>query len=138
MFSIIGGGKLWGLISGHHATPHMVPFLVRRSCDLLTKLVCTQLLSFRSDASLKKMVHFHAVQRGILIHMAADNNNLNSMADQMEEIIQITDAEGAALFIDGQCRTMGNTPGEQNIRRLAEWMEETSRSSGEFLGTFAR
>ena len=123
--SIICEGKLWGLISGHHATPHMVPFLVRRSCDLLTKLVCTQLLSFRSDAKLNKMVHFHAVQRRILTHMAADNNYLNSMADQMEELIQIADAQGAALFMDGQCRAVGNTPGEPNIRRLVEWMEET-------------
>ncbi len=122
--SIICEGKLWGLISGHHASPHTVPFLVRRSCDLLTKLV-DPTLSFRSDARLNKMVHFHAAQRRILTHMAADNNYVNSMADQMEELIQITDAEGAALFIDGNCRTVGNTPGESNIRRLAEWMEET-------------
>jgi len=123
--SMVCEGKLWGLISGHHATPHTVPYLVRSACDLLTKLVCTQLTSFRVASSLKKMVHFHGVQRRILTHMAAENNYLTAMADQMGEIIQITDAEGAALVVDGTCSTVGLTPDEASILKLAAWMDET-------------
>ena len=124
--SIVCEGKLWGLISGHHSTPHTVPYLVRSACDLLTKLVCTQLMSLRSDASLKKMVHFHGVQRRVLAHMAAENNYLNAMADQMNELIQVADAGGVALVAGGHCRMFGNTPDEKEIHRLAEWMDETS------------
>jgi light-regulated signal transduction histidine kinase (bacteriophytochrome) len=123
--SIVCEGKLWGLISGHHSTPHAVPYLVRSACDLLTKLVCTQLMSLRSDASLKKMVHFHGVQRSVLAHMAADNNYLNAMAHQMSELVQIADAGGVALVTGRDCRMFGNTPDESKIHRLAEWMDET-------------
>jgi light-regulated signal transduction histidine kinase (bacteriophytochrome) len=123
--SIVCEGKLWGLISGHHGTPHTVPYLVRSACDLLTKLVCTQLASLLSDASLKKMVHFHGVQRRVLTQMAADNSYLNAMADQMDQLIQIADAGGVALVIDGHCRTFGITPNETSISRLAEWMDES-------------
>ena len=122
--SIVCEGRLWGLISAHHATPRTVPYLVRSACDLLTKLVCTQLVSIRSSASLKKMVHFHGVQRRVLTHMAAENNYINAMADQLEEIMQIADAEGCALVVDGRCRTVGNTPDATSIRRLAAWMDE--------------
>jgi PAS domain S-box-containing protein len=121
--SILCDGKLWGLVSGHHAGPRMVPYIVRSACDLLTKLVSTQLMGLRTSANLEKMVHFHAVQRSMLTQMAAENNYLAAMADRMESLIQITDAEGAALVMNGQCKIFGQAPNEKNIRRLAAWMD---------------
>jgi light-regulated signal transduction histidine kinase (bacteriophytochrome) len=121
--SIVCEGKLWGLISGHHAAPHAVPYLVRSACDLLTRLVATQLTSIAASASLHQMVHFHTVQRRMLTQMAAENNYLAAMADQMRDLIQITDAEGVALVMDGQLRVFGITPTNRDLIRLAEWMD---------------
>jgi light-regulated signal transduction histidine kinase (bacteriophytochrome) len=121
--SIICEGRLWGLISGHHAEPRTVPYLVRSACDLLTRLVATQLTSLATSASLQKMVRFHAVQRRMLTQMAAENNYLAAMADQMNDLIQVTDAEGVALVMDGQFRVSGITPDDVDLRRLAEWMD---------------
>jgi light-regulated signal transduction histidine kinase (bacteriophytochrome) len=121
--SIVCDGKLWGLISGHHAEPRMVPYLVRSACDLLTRLVATQLTSIAASASLHQMVHFHAVQRRILTQMAAENNYLSAMAEQMKDLIQITDAAGAALVTDGQCKVSGIVPMDRYLKRLAEWMD---------------
>jgi light-regulated signal transduction histidine kinase (bacteriophytochrome) len=121
--SIICEGKLWGLISAHHAEPRTVPYLVRSACDLLTRLVATQLTSLATSASLHQMVHFHAVQRRMLTQMAAENNYLAAMADQMRDLIQITDAEGAALVMDGRFTVAGITPSDPDLKRLAEWMD---------------
>jgi light-regulated signal transduction histidine kinase (bacteriophytochrome) len=82
--SIICEGKLWGLISGHHAEQRTVPYLVRSACDLLTRLVATQLTSLATSVSLQQMVHFHAVQRRMLTQMAAENNYLAAMTDPNE------------------------------------------------------
>jgi PAS domain S-box-containing protein len=120
--SIICEGKLWGLISGHHATPQTVPYLVRSACDLLTRLVGTQLTGVRTASKLTKMVHYHAVQRKMLTQMAAENDYIGAMTEQMGDVIQVTDAEGVALIIDGQCQSAGLTPGEAATLRLAEWM----------------
>jgi light-regulated signal transduction histidine kinase (bacteriophytochrome) len=122
--SIICEGKLWGLISGHHAEPRTVPYLVRSACDLLTRLVATQLTSLSTSASLHQMVNFHAVQRRMLTQMAAENNYLAALADQMTDLIQITDAEGAALVIDGRFTIAGITPVDLDLKRLAEWMDQ--------------
>ncbi|MBA2682681.1 MAG: PAS domain-containing protein, partial [Ktedonobacteraceae bacterium] len=92
-------------------------------CDLLTKLVCTQLMSFRTSANLKKMVHFHGVQRRMLTQMAAENNYLTVVGDQIADLIEITDAEGAALVMDGQFKTFGQTPEVEDIGKLADWMD---------------
>jgi light-regulated signal transduction histidine kinase (bacteriophytochrome) len=120
--SIVCEGKLWGLISGHHAEPRRVPYLVRSACDLLTRLVATQLTSLATAANLQQMVHFHAVQRRMLTQMAAEINYLAAITDQMKDLIQITDAEGAALVMDGQFTVAGITPLDRDLKRLAEWM----------------
>ncbi|RXH56814.1 ATP-binding protein [Granulicella sibirica] len=121
--SIVCEGRLWGLISGHHATPHTVPYLVRSACDLLTKMVGTQLVSFRTTARLGKMVHFHGVHRKILTSMAAENNYIAAMIAQMEDVIEVTDAAGVAMILDGVCQRAGRTPDDAAVLRLAEWFD---------------
>jgi PAS domain S-box-containing protein len=121
--SMVCEGRLWGLISGHHAEPRTVPYLIRSACDLLTKMVCTQLMAFETASKLRKMVHFHSVQRRMLTHMAAGKNYITAMAEQMGDLAPVTDAEGAALIVDGQCEMAGNTPDERVVLRLAEWMD---------------
>ena len=121
--SIICDGKLWGLISGHHARPHSVPYLVRSACDLLTRIVSSQLMAFRTASKLEKMVHFHNVHRRMLTHMAAENDYVAAITSQMNYLAQVTDGDGAALIIDGHCEMYGQTPPEQAIQKLATWMD---------------
>jgi light-regulated signal transduction histidine kinase (bacteriophytochrome) len=121
--SILCEGKLWGLISGHHRGRRMVPYLVRSACDLLTRLVATQLTSLATSTNLHQMVYFHAVQRRMLTQMAAENNYLAAMADQMADLIHITGAEGVALLMDGQSKVSGMAPADSDLKRLAAWMD---------------
>jgi light-regulated signal transduction histidine kinase (bacteriophytochrome) len=58
--------------------------------------------SFRSSENLRKMVYFHAVQRRMLTQMAAENNYVAAIADQMKDLIEITDAKGVALVMKAQ------------------------------------
>ena len=121
--SIVCEGKLWGLISGHHSSPHSVPYLVRSACDLLTKMVSSQLVAFRTASKLAQMMHFHGVQRRMLTHMAAENDYVAAIVSQMDDLVQVTDAYGAALIIDGHCELQGQSPGEPAVQRLAAWMD---------------
>ena len=121
--SIVCEGKLWGLISGHHAEAHSVPYLVRSACDLLTKMVGTQLATFRTTSKLESMVHFHAVQRKMLTQMAAENDYVAAMFEQVDDLSQVTDAEGVALIIDGRCEMSGTTPEQAAVWRLTSWMD---------------
>jgi light-regulated signal transduction histidine kinase (bacteriophytochrome) len=121
--SIVCEGKLWGLISGHHAEARTLPYVVRSSCDLLTKLVGTQLISFRANAKLERMMQFHAVQRRILMHMAAEQDYLAAMTEQMDTLMSVTDSTGAALIAEGKLTTAGKTPSHPSIMKLASWMD---------------
>jgi light-regulated signal transduction histidine kinase (bacteriophytochrome) len=121
--SIVCEGRLWGLISGHHAEPRSVPYLVRSACDLLTRIVSSQLIAFKTASKLEKMVQFHAVQRKMLTQMAAENDYVAAIAAQMDDLTEVTDAAGAAMIIDEHCETYGRTPGEEVVRRLATWLD---------------
>ena len=121
--SIVCEGKLWGLISGHHAEAHSVPYLVRSACDLLTKMVSSQLMAFRTTSKLKKMVYFDGIQRTMLTQMAAEKDYVATLAAQMDYLIQVTDAAGAAMIVAGQYSSHGQVPQEQAVRRLAVWLD---------------
>ncbi len=121
--SIVSEGRLWGLISGHHSQPRMVPYLMRSACDMLSKLVGTQLTTFRTASRMATLTRFHNVQRSLLTHVAADYHFLSSLAANMDSLLQVTEAEGAALWMDGECSTIGETPSRSDIQRLVEWLD---------------
>ncbi|HEY0760401.1 MAG TPA: ATP-binding protein [Acidisarcina sp.] len=121
--SIVSDGKLWGLISAHHATPRSAPFLIRSACDLLTKLVGTQLRAFRTGEQLKGRVHFHAVHRQILTQMAAENDYVGAMESQIDELMKVENAEGVAFLVDGRWVRAGNTPDIPALLRIVEWLD---------------
>jgi PAS domain S-box-containing protein len=122
--SIVCEGQLWGLVSCHHAEPRNVPYIVRSACDLLTKMVSTQLVAFRGATRLERAVYFNGIQRKILTQMAAENDYVAALTAQMNDLSQVTNAEGVALVIDGQCTLSGTTPEEAVVHRISEWMDD--------------
>jgi PAS domain S-box-containing protein len=121
--SLVCEGKLWGLLSCHNAEPRSVAYVVRSVCDLLTKMVGTQLMAFESATRLEQAIHFHGVQRRILTHMAAENDYLKAMTSQMGELAQVTNADGVTLVIDGVCASVGKTPTETAVLRIATYLD---------------
>ena len=121
--SILCDGKLWGLVSCHHAEPRMVPYLVRSACDLLTKMMGTQLAAFRTATKLEKTVHFQGVQRRILTQIAAEKNYVSALVRQTKDLTGIVDAGGVALLLDGECVVAGEAPEQAAVLRLAEWLD---------------
>ncbi len=124
--SILCEGRLWGLISGHHAEPRAIPYLVRSACDMLTKMVGTQLTSFQTTARMRTMVRFHDVQRRMLTRIAAEKDYLSAVAAQMELLMEVTDSTGAVLAVDGEFSCAGATPDVGGLRRITEWLDTYS------------
>ncbi len=121
--SLVNEGRLWGLVSGHHAEPRLVPYLVRSACDMLTKMAATQIASFQTAARLKEVVRFHTVQRSILTELAAEQNFLDGLAQQLPPLLQVTNASGVALIVDDQVHPFGQVPPDKALWRLTEWMD---------------
>ena len=121
--SIVIEGRLWGLISGHHTQPKVVPYLLRSACDMLAKLASTQLIAFAASARLEQTVRFHAVQRSVLTEIATEQNHLEGLLGQLPVLTRVIDAQGVALVVDGQCVRSGETPDDAAILRITDWLE---------------
>ncbi len=123
--SIVCDGKLWGLISCHNAEPCVVPFLIRSACDLLSKMVGTQIAVLETASRLQTLVKYHDVQRNMLTHIAAEHDYLGAIFNQLDGLMAVTDADGVALTLDGDVQTAGITPSTADIRKLMTWLSET-------------
>lgn len=122
--SIVCEGKLWGLISGHHSQPRTVPYLVRSACDMLTKMVGTQLSAFRSSARLTRLVNFHSVQRRVLTQLAAETNYLRALQQSLSDLQQVTAASGTAVVLGEELSCDRLTPADRDILRIVNWLDE--------------
>ncbi len=120
--SILKEGRLWGLLSGHHAEAKSVPYLVRSACDMLTRMATTQLSAFHTAARLRQMVHFHAVQRSALTEMAGAKNTLQGLVDQLDALRDVTNAAGVCLADGHDISSSGLLPGEPFLHDLIDWL----------------
>ena len=132
--SIVVDGKLWGLISGHHAEPRTVPYLVRSACDMLSKMVGTQLNTFRTSERLHTLVDFHAVQRELLTQVAAEFDYMAALATRTERLMQVTHASGVVLWDNGTPYASGRVPSDRVLLDIVDWLE----SKGEFESVSTR
>ena len=122
--SLVTEGKLWGLISAHHAEPKLVPYLVRSACDMLSKVAGTQLSSFQTAARLQRAVQFHAMQRQILTELAAERNYLDGLARVMPQLLRVANASGVALVVDDHVVCFGELPDAASVLSMAGWLGE--------------
>jgi PAS domain S-box-containing protein len=120
--SIVCEDKLWGLVSCHHSKPGLVPFLVRSACDLLSKMVGTQLTSFLTASKLTTLLKFHVVQRQMMTLIAAETDYLAALVAQLPSLVKITDADSVVLFLDGDIHSLGPVPPKSAIRELVTWL----------------
>ncbi len=128
-FSILRRGRLWGLISCHHASPRFVPFEIRTACDSLAQIYSLQLAAHEQARGAELRVELKTAQASLLARMAEEEHFLDGLVKHPEELLGFLSASGAAVFHDGQIRLIGETPSEAQLQRLVVWL-----SSGELTG----
>jgi light-regulated signal transduction histidine kinase (bacteriophytochrome) len=121
--SIVYEGKLWGLISAHHATPLGVPYLLRSACDMLSKLAATQIISFDTAEKMERRAHLHAIQRKVLTQVAASKNFMESLGTHVASLREVTNAKGSVLSVDGARVVDGMVPDETSIKKIVAWLD---------------
>jgi light-regulated signal transduction histidine kinase (bacteriophytochrome) len=127
--SILLEGKLWGLISCHNRTPRRVPLQVRNACDLLTRMFALQLAARERASEAEHRMRLGAIQSRLLAHMAVEDRFADGLLKNPDDVLSLADASGAAFVTGEECRLLGATPSEGQVRRLHEWL--ATRHAGE-------
>ncbi|OZI37615.1 hypothetical protein CAL29_04250 [Bordetella genomosp. 10] len=120
--SIVAGGRLWGLISAHHAQPRTVPHHVRAACDFLAQVMAIQIEGHARGSHAAERVERQGVQARLLAYMAREDNFVQGLVKHPEDFLPLVDAHGAAVMLDGVCHTVGDAPDEAGVAALVAWL----------------
>ena len=116
--AIISKGTLWGLIACHHYSPKFVDFYKRQSCKFLTQIFSSQLVLLSSNILLQK-VNEASKTRSLLMEKITKNWNVHKgLTKGSHTMLDLTQAHGAAVFLDGKLKRVGITPNKEQILAL--------------------
>ncbi|WP_136683047.1 ATP-binding protein [Falsirhodobacter xinxiangensis] len=123
--SILDEGRLWGLIACHNALPKRVPIHVRNACDFLGQIAAMLIGARTRSAEAAERVALHAVEARLLSYMAAEPRFIDGLTRHADDVLELTDAKGAALIFDGRCHLLGATPTEDQVLAITDWLNRT-------------
>ncbi len=122
--AIIYQNKLWGLIACHHYSPKFLSYHHRISCKFITQVFSAQLGLLSANSLLKKTNESNKV-RSKLIEKMSENWDIESIiSDKEYSILNLTEADGAAICLNQEITTIGKTPNKEEIKILIEWISK--------------
>ena len=130
--SILRDGQLWGLVSCHNKTPRRVSFEVRNACDIIAQAFSAQIAAGEHRADAETRIRLKSTESRLLRHMAEQDTFLDGLTKNQEDLLACTGADGAAILFESECRLVGMTPSEPQVRELAAWLDREHADAGVF------
>ncbi len=123
--SIIVEGRLWGLVSCHHAAPRLVTLQVRNACDFLAQVLALQVSAMERTSEAARRVQLADIQAELLARMARERQFASGLALKPSAWLAVAAAGGAAAVVEGDITTVGLTPERSQIQALTDWLNRS-------------
>ena len=120
--SLIDDGELWGLIACHHYAPKYIPYEIRTACEFLGQAVSLQLAAKQNAEDYEYRARINDASMRLVQQMAQAEPWRGGLTAGSPNLLDLIDAGGVALCVDGQIDTLGNTPTLDDIRTLLAWL----------------
>jgi light-regulated signal transduction histidine kinase (bacteriophytochrome) len=127
--SIVVRGRLWGLVSCHNHEPRFLPFDTRVACEHLGRLLSMQIEAKEENAEVESRAELHQLTLQIISGLSDSDATLQQLVRDPQPLLRLARAGGAAVVLDGQCWTVGDTPAREQIDALADWLVRQGGSS---------
>jgi len=120
---IIVDKKLWGLISCHHREPKFLTFELKAAFELLSEIISVQIAAKEREAYLKRKSNIHKINLQLLEQIYEKNDFIEGLLKGDSTILDLLDASGAAICYDDKISTLGQTPSDDQVENLIDWLE---------------
>jgi len=120
-------GKLWGLISCHHTQPRYVGFELLERCELVGCVLSAKLESEQERARTEARREAVSGVNRLLGRVSAAPHLAQALAQTDGELLELTQATGAAILHRGELHTVGATPSDSELRELIVWLAASGR-----------
>ncbi len=120
--SLVREGRLWGLIACHHYTPRNVTYAVRAAADVLAEVISTRIAAIDNYLQIQGEVLVRRLEQRLVEATSEEGDWRLALVGNPRTLLQPLDANGAALFYDGETLTVGDVPSTPELRALAAWV----------------
>jgi light-regulated signal transduction histidine kinase (bacteriophytochrome) len=120
-FSIVSEGKLWGLFACHHYSPSQLSYTQRLICEQIAMMFVAKLSELVNPASVEEMMQARRDTALESLPLYDGNPLARDWSTQDEAtLLSVVNAEGAAIYIDGQVGAIGVCPDFADLHTYIE------------------
>lgn len=127
--AIVKEEKLWGLIACHHYQPKLVDYRLRNMIRFLSRILSGHLALQEAHDFREQSLQASIVRSHLLEQMSRKWSVLEGLLQNKFTLLDLNQASGAALLLDGRLHTIGQCPSETKIVELINWLTKNGESS---------
>ncbi|BAZ33264.1 multi-sensor signal transduction histidine kinase [Cylindrospermum sp. NIES-4074] len=121
--SLIKDQKLWGLIACHHQTPKYISYELRKACEFLGRVIFAEISAREETEDYDYRMNLTHIQSVLIEYMSQAENFIDGLVKHQPNLLDLTSAQGAAVCFGGSCTLIGETPKEEELYFLVEWLK---------------
>ncbi|PWB93896.1 HWE histidine kinase domain-containing protein [Methylosinus sporium] len=125
--SIVVGGELFGLVACHHRTPHFIDLRRRAACELFAQMISLEFQSRIEAETAKRRMRAGEVQSRLVGALSGRADLAGALLEGKPDLLDLIEADGCAVVVEGECATLGRTPSTQEIGALLSWIHAQSK-----------
>jgi light-regulated signal transduction histidine kinase (bacteriophytochrome)/CheY-like chemotaxis protein len=110
--SVVVGGCLWGMIACHHPTPRRVDPATRAVCEVIGQTFASQLTLRIDNAALQARLASRKLLEDFIAAIETSKSNLDVQHLQSAQLLNLFDADGIAVHLNGMISSHGVTAKE--------------------------
>lgn len=131
--SILVDGRLWGLVACHSRKPHIVPVRVRDACNFIVQSLAMQIGASTRSETAALGIELGRLHAKLLASMAEADRWDEGLENAPDSLLGLTRSSGAAMLSENGFSCVGDTPDEEVVRRLTEWLSQNHRASDVYV-----
>jgi chemotaxis family two-component system sensor kinase Cph1 len=120
--SLVIRGRLWGMVSCHDKAPQFVPFEVRTACEQLGQILALRIESIIEGNEYAYRLELRSKLVSILAALSQGEEFVHNMSTVSHDLLMLMRASGAALVFEGKTILFGDTPSQEQVAQLVDWL----------------
>jgi light-regulated signal transduction histidine kinase (bacteriophytochrome) len=126
--SLLKDDQLWGLITCGHREPLRVPHELRTACTSIGQLLSMQITLLQERQERRHQLDKAAMVEELVAAMTADQCDvMESLLPCAQTLLNLTDAGGLAILVEGRLHVFGVCPTRAEIHGLYRWVREQGK-----------
>jgi two-component system, chemotaxis family, sensor kinase Cph1 len=123
-FSILHNEKLWGLVACHHRSPKTLAKEVRIAGEILVHFIGLQVV-IKEEAEYKQYAaQLQDLRAQLRTQLSASGDYVTALMNKDSNLLSVIKADGVALCTGSQTVMLGQTPSEEQVQSLRQWVQE--------------